>query len=187
MIHSEDKEGIIIADKLTRVAVDRRIHVYALHHCWLPPPRYKSRFFHVQIEIHVIYAIFPPLYRSLLRCPVNGRMTRMTAINVSASISWFTAIDNIDMRAYTLSTHASLKRGSPSPARALRCLHWSPIPPPSLPIQFILTREFAHLFLPDLIDGRVPRWRDLRDHARRIDTPSKNGVWWIANKPTSLE
>lgn len=125
--------------------------------------------------------------RCIDRCPVNGRMTRMTAINVSASISWFTAIDNIDMRAYTLSTHASLKRGSPSPARALRCLHWSPIPPPSLPIQFILTREFAHLFLPDLIDGRVPRWRDLRDHARRIDTPSKNGVWWIANKPTSLE
>lgn len=30
MIHSEDKEGIIIADKLTRVAVDRRIRVASL-------------------------------------------------------------------------------------------------------------------------------------------------------------
>lgn len=190
MIHSEDKEGIIIADKLTRVAVDRRMHVYALHHCWLPSPvrRQIENFSNRDsaIVIHVILSPSPPLCRyidrSLFCRPVNGRITHDRHQCVSAPILWFTAIDNID-NAYTLSTHAS----RPPRARPSTDVSIEASLPPSPwfnPFNSSSSRVCTPFFYP-ILSTLASQGEAILEIT--LDTPWKNGVWWIANKPTSLE
>lgn len=151
MIHSEDKEGIIIADKLTRVAVDRRMHVYALHHCWLPSlvrrqiENFSNR--DSAIVIHVILS--PPLPSvaiSIARYFVvlSTDVSRMIATSVCRRLFY-----DLPRSITSITPIPYLPTQVAPPARALRPM--SPLKPPSLPpLDSIHSthhpHEFARLF-----------------------------------------